>query len=83
MNVLLMSLMAPPSASSSQNTPIFDILVGLAIVVIILIVIRELVVRYWKINIIIKNQENTNLMIKKYMEAKGIEFTDEKARLKS
>jgi hypothetical protein len=84
MNVLLMSLMAPPSASSSQNTPIFNILVGLAIVVIILIVIRELVVRYWKINEIINNQEKTNLLLKKYFESKGIEFTDkEKARLKS
>jgi hypothetical protein len=32
---------------------------------------------YWKINTIVKNQEKTNLMIKKYMEAKGIQFTDD------
>jgi hypothetical protein len=39
---------------------------------------------YWKINTIVKNQEKTNLMIKKYMEAKGIHFTDDEiSRLKS
>lgn len=53
-------------------------------VIIIFIVLRELVVRYWKINEIIKNQEKTNLLLKKYFESKGIEFTDkERAKLKS
>ena len=79
-----MSLMDPPKTSSLSDTPIVDSLIGISIVILVIIVIRELLLRYWKINIIIKNQENTNLMIKKYMEAKGIEFTDdEKARLKS
>jgi hypothetical protein len=39
---------------------------------------------YWKINSIVKNQEKTYLMINKYVEAKGIQFTaDEVSRLKS
>jgi hypothetical protein len=54
------------------------------VVVIIFIICREIFLWYWKINTILKNQEKTNLMIKKYIEAKGFEFTDdEKARLKS
>jgi hypothetical protein len=53
-------------------------------VILIFVLLRELVMWYWKINLIVKNQEKTNLMIKKYMEAKGIEFSDdEKAKLKS
>lgn len=84
MNVLLMSLMDPPKTSSLSDTPIVDSLIGISIVVLVIIVIRELLLRYWKINIIIKNQENTNLMIKKYMESKGFEFTDDEiSRLKS
>jgi hypothetical protein len=61
-----------------------QILMSVLFVIIIFIVLRELVMWYWKINAIVKNQEKTNLMIKKYIEAKGIQFTDdEKARLKS
>ena len=53
-------------------------------VILIFVLLRELVMWYWKINLIVKNQEKTNLMIKKNMEAKGIEFSDdEKAKLKS
>lgn len=61
-----------------------QILMSVLFVIIIFIVLRELVMWYWKINTIVKNQEKTNLMIKKYIEAKGIQFTDdEKVRLKS
>lgn len=61
-----------------------QILMSVLFVIIIFIVLRELVVRYWKINEIIKNQEKTNLLLKKYFESKGIEFTDkERAKLKS
>lgn len=39
---------------------------------------------YWKSNRIVESQENTYLMIKKDIEAKGIQFTaDETSRLKS
>ena len=61
-----------------------QILMSVLFVIIIFIVLRELVMWYWKINTIVKNQEKTNLMIKTYIEAKGFQFTDdEKARLKS
>jgi hypothetical protein len=57
---------------------------GILLVIIIFVALRELVMWYWKINAIIKNQEKTNLMIKKYIEAKGIQFTDDEiSRLKS
>jgi hypothetical protein len=57
---------------------------GGLLVIIIFVALRELVMWYWKINTIVKNQEKTNLMIKKYIEAKGIQFTeDEISRLKS
>jgi hypothetical protein len=57
---------------------------GVLLVIIIFVALRELVMWYWKINAIIKNQEKTNLMIKKYIEAKGIQFTDDEiSRLKS
>lgn len=59
-------------------------LMSVLLVILIFVILRELVMWYWKINTIVKNQEKTNLMIKKYIEAKGFEFTDdEKARLKS
>ncbi len=61
-----------------------QILMGILLVIIIFVALRELVMWYWKINAIIKNQEKTNLMIKKYIEAKGIQFTDDEiSRLKS
>lgn len=61
-----------------------QILMGVLLVIIIFVALRELVMWYWKINAIIKNQEKTNLMIKKYIEAKGIQFTDDEiSRLKS
>lgn len=57
---------------------------GLSAISVIFIVARELVLWYWKINTIVKNQEKTNLLLKKYIESKGIEFTDdEKGRLRS
>jgi hypothetical protein len=57
---------------------------GGLLVILIFVALRELVMWYWKINTIVKNQEKTNLMIKKYMEAKGIQFTDDEiSRLKS
>jgi hypothetical protein len=59
-------------------------LMSVLFVILIFIILRELVMWYWKINTIVKNQEKTNLMIKKYMEAKGIQFTDDEiSRLKS
>jgi hypothetical protein len=59
-------------------------LMSVLLVILIFVILRELVMWYWKINTIVKNQEKTNLMIKKYMEAKGIQFTeDEISRLKS
>ena len=59
-------------------------LMSVLLVILIFIILRELVMWYWKINTILKNQEKTNLMIKKYMEAKGIQFTDDEiSRLKS
>jgi hypothetical protein len=61
-----------------------QILMSVLFVIIIFIALRELVMWYWKINTIVKNQEKTNLMIKKYIEAKGIQFTDDEiSRLKS
>ena len=61
-----------------------QILMSVLFVIIIFIVLRELVMWYWKINAIVKKQEKTNLMIKKYIEAKGIQFTDDEiSRLKS
>ena len=61
-----------------------QILMSVLFVIIIFIVLRELVMWYWKINAIVKNQEKTNLMIKKYIEPKGIQFTDDEiSRLKS
>jgi hypothetical protein len=58
--------------------------IGLALISMVFIVARELVLWYWKINTIVKNQEKTNLLLKKYFESKGIEFTDdEKGRLRS
>ena len=79
MNVLLM---APPAGASNDSSA--NLLLGFAIGVIIIIALREFFMWYWKINTIVKNQEKTNLMIKKYIEAKGFQFTDdEKARLKS
>lgn len=61
-----------------------QILMGGLLVILIFVALRELVMWYWKINTIVKNQEKTNLMIKKYMEAKGIQFTDDEiSRLKS
>jgi hypothetical protein len=79
MNVLLM---APPAGASNYSSA--NLLLGFAIGVIIIIALREFFIWYWKINTIVKNQEKTNLMIKKYIEAKGFQFTDdEKARLKS
>jgi hypothetical protein len=57
---------------------------GGLLVILIFVALRELVMWYWKINAIVKNQEKTNLMIKKYIEAKGIQFTDDEiSRLKS
>jgi hypothetical protein len=59
-------------------------LMSVLFVILIFVILRELVMWYWKINTIVKNQEKTNLMIKKYMEAKGIQFTDDEiSRLKS
>ena len=59
-------------------------IVGGLFVILIFVVLRELVMWYWKINEIVKNQEKTNLLLKKYFDSKGIEFSDsEKARLKS
>jgi hypothetical protein len=59
-------------------------LMSVLLVILIFVILRELVMWYWKINTIVKNQEKTNLMIKKYMEAKGIQFTDDEiSRLKS
>ena len=61
-----------------------QILMGGLLVIIIFVALRGLVMWYWKINAIVKNQEKTNLMIKKYIEAKGIQFTDDEiSRLKS
>jgi hypothetical protein len=61
-----------------------QILMGGLFALLIFAVLRELIMWYWKINTIVKNQEKTNLMIKKYIEAKGIQFTDDEiSRLKS
>jgi hypothetical protein len=65
-----------------ENDFILILLGGL--IILIFGVSRQLVTWYLKINEIINNQEKTNLMIKKYMEAKGIQFTDDEiSRLKS
>ena len=59
-------------------------LMSVLFIILIFVILRELVMWYWKINTIVKNQEKTNLMIKKYIEAKGIQFTDDEiSRLKS
>lgn len=59
-------------------------IISVLFVILIFVVLRELVMWYWKINLIVKNQEKTNLLLKKYFDSKGIEFSDdEKARLKS
>ena len=61
-----------------------EIILFVGLIFLIFGVLRELVSWYWKINVIINNQEKTNLMIKKYIEAKGIQFTDDEiSRLKS
>jgi hypothetical protein len=76
-------LMAPVTAGNSNNSSTY-LLLGFVIWVILIIALRAFFLWYWKINTIVKNQEKTNLMLKKYIESKGIEFTDdEKARLKS
>jgi uncharacterized membrane protein YbhN (UPF0104 family) len=73
----------PPALAELIRT-LWTITFLLVVVVIIFIILRGFFLWYWKINTILKNQEKTNLMIKKYIEAKGFEFTDdEKARLKS
>ena len=57
---------------------------AIAIVIIVFLVAREIVLWYWKINTIVKNQEKTNLLLKKYFDSKGINFTvDEITRLNS
>jgi hypothetical protein len=59
-------------------------LIAIAFLVIVFLVARELVLWYWKINTILKNQEKTNFLLKKYMESKGVEFSkDDIDRLNS
>ncbi len=59
-------------------------LIAIAFLVIVFLVARELVLWYWKINTIVKNQEKTNFLLKKYMESKGVEFSkDDIDRLNS
>ncbi len=61
-----------------------EIILFAGLIFLIFGVSRHLVTWYLKINEIINNQEKTNLMIKKYIEAKGIQFTDDEiSRLKS
>lgn len=63
---------------------ITSVLIAIAFLVIVFLVARELVLWYWKINTIVKNQEKTNLLLFKYFDSKGITFSDdEKARLNS
>jgi hypothetical protein len=77
-------LRATPEMDLMEGRGNLNITFIFVVVVIIFIICREIFLWYWKINTIVKNQEKTNLMIKKYIEAKGFEFTDdEKARLKS
>ena len=64
-----------------ETTSLF---IAIAIIVIVFLVAREIVLWYWKINTIVKNQEKTNYLLKKYIESKGISFTaDEITRLNS
>lgn len=73
----------PPELADLIGT-LWKITFIFVVVIIIFIICRDIFLWYWKIDTILKNQEKTNLMIKKYIEAKGFEFTDdEKARLKS
>jgi uncharacterized protein YoxC len=59
-------------------------LIAIAFLVIVFLVARELVLWYWKINTIVRNQEKTNFLLKKYMESKGVEFSkDDIDRLNS
>lgn len=63
---------------------ITSVLIAIAFLVIVFLVARELVLWYWKINTIVKNQEKTNILLKKYFDSKGISFSeDEKNRLNS
>jgi hypothetical protein len=57
-----------------ETTSLF---IAIAIIVIVFLVAREIVLWYWKINTIVKNQEKTNLLLKKYFDSKGIHFTEE------
>ena len=64
-----------------ETTSLF---IAIAIIVIVFLVAREIVLWYWKINTIVKNQEKTNFLLKKYMESKGVEFSkDDIDRLNS
>lgn len=59
-------------------------LIAIAFLLIVFLVARELVLWYWKINTILKNQEKTNFLLKKYMDFKGVDFTkDDIDRLNS
>ncbi len=62
----------------------FNSFIPIIVIIGVFFLAREIVLWYWKINLIVKNQEKTNLLLKKYFESKKIEFTEEeKMKLKS
>lgn len=57
LTVIALIIPAVASAQSGLSGSFFGALIGLAIVILIFLLLREVVMWYWKINAIIENQE--------------------------
>ena len=47
---------------------ILPLLIGIGIFIIVFIVLRSLMLWYWRVDTIVENQEKTNLLLKQILE---------------
>ena len=59
-----------------MKNEILSIFIVVGIVAIVFIVLREVLLWYWKINEMVQNQKKTNYLIAKLLYQKGGELTD-------
>jgi len=59
-----------------MKNDVLSLLIVVGIVAIVFIVLREVLLWYWKINEMVQNQKKTNYLIAKILYLKGGELTD-------
>jgi hypothetical protein len=59
-----------------MKNDVLSLLIVVGIVAIVFIVLREVLLWYWKVNEMVQNQKKTNYLIAKLLYQKGGELTD-------